>query len=441
MRQRSALMAFLLGSLQVGAASSLAVLGACNDFVTGQDPEPPGPLLVTRVTLLDPAGRDGHVVFTDTSAPLDCSLAQLKDTVACVNTPFKDMYSPKMSPPTPDSATKLRVVFNKIPAKLNGQDVETAPADGLAKDLSELKLIDPNVVSLSCDTCTGIPQSNNTLQVTGSDLSPDPTTFDYGPALQMQVLPSYDPSLGVSIADDPLRALEPATVYKLKLSPGLSGRNSDDKILVDDAANALLTFTTEPFSVIQSGIGDTIATGDDGGADDAKDLYVINSCNRGSGAVTDPFIIAAADGNCNYVDPTNTGVLALYLNAGVDHSAFQAGKTVTATVAVDGGTATAVPVMITNGHKVKGACDRGSQRTLYIAPTSGTWATGLAASSTAVVLVTVRGADIRDVSQDASHTAGMGRHVLSGDVLLQATIKGSNMAPDAVTAADVTACP
>src|SRR4051812_43648854 len=55
MRQRSALLAFLLGSLQVGAASSLAVLASCNDFVTGQDPEPPGPLLVTRVTLFDPA--------------------------------------------------------------------------------------------------------------------------------------------------------------------------------------------------------------------------------------------------------------------------------------------------------------------------------------------------------------------------------------------------
>lgn len=441
MRQRSALMAFLLGSLQVGAASSLAVLASCNDFVTGQDPEPPGPLLVTRVTLLDPSGRDGHLIFTDTSSPLDCSLAQLKDTVACVNSPFKDMYSPKMSPPTPDSATKLRVVFNKIPAKVNGQDVEMAPADGLAKDLSELKLMDPSIVQLSCDTCTGIPQSDNTLQVTGSDLSPDPTTFDYGPALQMQVLPSYDPSLAVSIQDDPLRALEPATVYKVKLNPGLSGRVVTDKLLLDDSANALLTFTTEPFRIIRSGLGDTIATGDDGGADDAKDLYVVNMCNRGSGAVTDPFIVASADGDCKYSDPPNNGVLALYLNAGVDHSVFQAGKSATATVAVDGGAATPVAVTITNGRKVKGSCTRGDQRTLYIAPTSGTWVTGLAATSTAVVLVTLRGSDIRDVSQAAGHPAGMGRHVLSGDVLLQATIKSSNAAPDAVTAADVTACP
>lgn len=440
MRQRSALMAFLLGSLQVGAASSLAVLASCNDFVTGQDPEPPGPLLVTRVTLFDPAGRDGHLVFTDTSAPLNCALPELKDTVACVNSPFKDMYSPKMSPPTPDSATKLRVVFNKIPAKLNGQDVEMAPAEGLAKNLSELKLVDPSVIQLSCDTCTGIPQSDNTLQVTGSDLSPDPTTFDYGPALQMQVLPSYDPSLAVSIPDDPLRALEPATTYKLKLNPGLSGRNAADKLLINDSANALLTFSTEPFTFIRSGIGDTIATGDDGGEDDATDPYIINSCNRGSGAVTDPILVAGSDGTCNYVNPTNSGVLALYLNAGVDHTVFKP-TTATATVTVEGSVSAPVAVMITNGHKVMGSCTRGNQRTLYIAPTSGTWAPGLAADSSAVVVVTLRGADIRDVSQAAGHPAGMGRHVLSGDVRLQATIKSSNAAPDAVTAADVTACP
>ncbi len=177
MRRPGTLSSFLIGGC---AVVSLSALTACSDFTTGQDPEPPGPLLVERMTL-----SDGMGYVTDTSAPLDCKLPELKDTSACVNSPFKDTFSLRNAPPTPDSATRLRVVFNKIPLKLNGQDVETAPSDGLPKDLSELQLKDPNVLKLECDACTGIPASYNSLQVTGTDLSPDPRVFDYGPALQM----------------------------------------------------------------------------------------------------------------------------------------------------------------------------------------------------------------------------------------------------------------
>lgn len=456
MRQRSALTAFLVGSVKFAAASSLLGLSACSDFTTGQDPEPPGPLVVTRMTLSDPGGNNssGAFVFTDTSSPLDCALEALKNTAECLNTPFKDAFSPKNSPPTPDSGTQLRVVFNKLPLKLNGLDVEKVPANALPNE-SELVLSDPSVISLECDGAgCGVPESYNSLQVNGTDLSPDPTTFVYGPALQMQILTTYDPtqapvppSLNVGIDDDPLRALEPGTIYRVVLNPGLSGRNPLDKLLLDAKAKALLTFATTQFQVVRVGIGDF---GDPDGMRAESDTRLGSACISGSGTAGDPFMASASVdtdgmGTCEYVNLANDGVLSLHVNAGIDPSVFQA-ATGFATVTVDGGAATSVPVKLSVAHEAKAGdpttCDGGNQRTLFIAPTNGTWESTLAAGQTATVKVSIRGADIRDVSQLSGHPAGMGRHVLSGDVTLQATVTTDNAIGNGViSAASVNACP
>jgi len=444
MRQCSALMAFLRGSLAVGMASNVLFLASCVDYLTGQDPEPSGPLRVTRMTLSDPGGDNafGSPIFTDTSSPLDCSLSELENTTACVNTPFKDMFSPLNSPPTPDSATKLRVVFNKIPLKLNGQDLEVVPENALPT-ADMLVLSDPNVLQLQCDSCA-IPVSYNSLQVSGSNLSPNPTRFDYGPALQLEIVRN-DKRLGASVEADPLRALEPATTYRVVLNPGLAGRNAEEKILLDDAARALLSFHTEPFQAIRVGLGDTLTTDPmQKGQDDGTDAYVTSPCAMGTGTAEEPYIATTADTNllaCTSVGLANDGVIAVHLNAGVDHAAFQL-QTATATVAVDGGPATPVIVKLTNGASP--ACapsPMNSQRVLYVAPVAGTWVPTLASDQSAEVLLTLRGADIRDVSQLPGHPANMGRNVLPDDVHIKASLKLDNQRGDGVAAADVLACP
>ena len=53
--------------------SALSVIAmSCADHLTGQIPEPEGPLLVTKLTLLDKRLSRDVAVFTDTSLP-DCS--------------------------------------------------------------------------------------------------------------------------------------------------------------------------------------------------------------------------------------------------------------------------------------------------------------------------------------------------------------------------------
>lgn len=404
MRRPGTLSSFVIGGT---ALLGLLALPACNDFNTGQDPEPPGQLLVERLML-----NDGQGTVTDTSAPLDCTLPELKNSTACVNGPFKDQFSQKNAPPNVDSATKLRVVFNKIPLKLNGVDVETAPNDGLPKDLSDLQLKDPNVLKLECDACTGIPASYNSLQVTGSDLSPDPHVFDYGPGLQMEVLSAL-PSF-LNIADDVLRALEPGTTYRVVLNPGLSGRNAADKVLLDARALALLTFTTAPFAV--------------------------------KGIVTD----VVDDVSMEPVATANNRAISIDLNAGVDPSLLR--NTImphTATAKITGtiGGATVtdqnVDVVVSVAMDAGGAvgCDGGNQRTLYVAPASGTWISNIADGDDVTLTVTLVGTDIRDIAQDPAHTPGMGRHTLRSDVTV--TVKVNNTvktSESTVPAADVLAC-
>ncbi len=326
---------------------------------------------------------------------------------------------------------KLRVVFNKLPLKLNGVDVEGAPADGqLPTEICALDLRDRDVIKLECDGCTGIPTAYTSLQLAGSALSPDPTTFDYGPALQMEVLPAIDPMGPLAclrddpdnmrnirkIADDPLRALEPNTTYRVVLNPGLSGRNAADKVLLDDRAKSLLTFTTQPFSVV-----------------DTQDADVIKTDSEGHDVP---------------VGLSNSGALVITLNAGVDHTRFQAGTVQAAELTVNGAKMT-VPVVFSNTttDHMSMTCEHGNQRRLFVAPTSGTWVNSISASDTVTLKVVIRGSDIRDVAQDSAHTPGMGRNSLSEDITVNATIVADpamgaeeHLRETAVPAADVTAC-
>ena len=191
MRKRNAQLFLLAGA---SAAAGLFMLASCNDYLTGQDGEPSGPLKVTRLTLFDNgASRAGHPVTTDTSVPPDCSKPEVAGTQTCTNDPFKDTFGVLKSPPNPDSAQRLRVVFNKAPLKIGDLDLEPVPGEGEGLP-TVLKLADPTVISLTCQNCStdagksGVPATFNSLQLTGSDLSPDPTVFAYGPGLQMEVL-------------------------------------------------------------------------------------------------------------------------------------------------------------------------------------------------------------------------------------------------------------
>src|SRR5437764_14948227 len=96
-------------ALSIGAIGGAGGLGGCTDYLTGQLPEPDGPVLVLRLTLFDTARK--APVFTDTSIP-DCSLAANADTLNCSADPNTDKFSPKNSPPTTDSGNEIRAVFN-----------------------------------------------------------------------------------------------------------------------------------------------------------------------------------------------------------------------------------------------------------------------------------------------------------------------------------------
>lgn len=410
-----------------GALSGLLSLGACNDFLTGQDGEPVGPLKVIRLTLLDPGVAHGHSVFTDTSVPSDCTDPKFKDARACTNDPFGDTYGILKSPPNPDSARRLRVVFNKVPLTLNGMELEPVPAMGLP---TSLKLSDPSVLTLTCSGCStdggrmGVPVTYNSLQLTGSDLSPEPSLFPYGPGLQMETLPGCGgtaatkcSSIGLSAATaDPMSALEPDSTYSVVISPGLGGRNASDKVLLDDAAKALLTFKTEAFALLAYGDGDHES------APDSSDV------------VTLPAIKAQ---NAMMMDETVHGALVLRFNAPVDESRFTA-QTVTAVLKVNGVDQPAVPVRAStavqviatddDGKRDGSDCDFSDRRHLYIGPVSGSWGDFMA-TDTVEVTITIKGSEVFDVSQvstpdpmgmlPASHPAGKGLHALGKDVVIK----------------------
>ncbi len=95
--------------------SALSVIAmSCADYLTGQIPEPEGPLLVTKLTLLDKRLSRDVAVFTDTSLPdckqfpaEFCSVEANRATTSCricYNDVLKDTYSLAKSPPTARNA-------------------------------------------------------------------------------------------------------------------------------------------------------------------------------------------------------------------------------------------------------------------------------------------------------------------------------------------------
>lgn len=394
--------------------------GGCNDYLTGQDGEPSGPLRVTRLTLFDRGRSRGAAVFTDTSVPTDCSLPEFKDTSPCQDNAFKDKYGILRSPPNPDSARMLRVVFNKSPLKLSGMALEPLPEEGLP---SVLSLTDPSVIGLLCTGCSkddqgnsGVPATYNSLQLTGTDQSPNPARYAYGPGLQMETLTecgtgANDPCKLAGITEDPYRALEPESTYSVVLKAGLSARIGDgsDTLVIDDAARALLRFTTEAFKPLTVGIGD------------GKDNVVDGTEASGAGSPARPYRIdrPTADGN-GEAALDNGGAVQVGLNAAVDESVFSS-QTATATVTVGNGAPTAVAVTVSSATGAPLMCKFGSKRKLYIAPTSGSWLSQPMPG--AVVRITLRGSELHDLSQLPGHPAGKGVHVVGRELTLEATLR------------------
>lgn len=357
-------------------AAGLALVLSCNDFLSGQAPEPSGPLQITRVTLLDRTSRSA-AVFTDTLVPLDCDLPAYKDSRGCQSDPLRDRYSKQKSPPTPDSASELRVVFNKLPLLLDGQDTEAALRNSPA-------------ITLSCEGCQGAPPLLQRVIYIGTELSADPLTSPYGPALLAQVDPS-----------DGRAALEPETAYRVVVAPGLAGRDGAKVDLGDKARlDPLLTFTTEPFKVLKVGVGA------------ASDPFVY-AAGQPAGTAESPFKVAAL---------SNDGVVALQMNAPLDAATLMAVDSVRATLTVNGVTQ-AAPVRVTLQRQTTEQemgvsvtrCREGRWRVIHVAPgrPEGTW---LDVGQKGELRLTYK--EIRDVSQAMGHPAG--KHTLQSRVVVAA---------------------
>ena len=371
-----------------GAAGLATLLGSCTDYLTAQTPEPEGPLRVTKMTLLDKVSRDS-AVFTDTSLP-DCAQYNAdfcgqeenrgNDACrVCYNDVFKDKYSAKKSPPTPDSATDLRVVFNKIPRKWNGKDVnpDNVPDEALR---------------LQCDgTCVGIPAYKRLLDVSGSSLSFDPTEIPYGPSLRIAVNRDADPRAG----------LEPSAKYSVYLDVGFADRAGN--ALDWKAATALLQFSTEPLKVLQMGRGDGKA-----------DPWVYASNKYGDGSAQNPYSVA---------DLARNSAIVLKLNAAVSPEPL-ATASIVGTAKSTTGTSQTVNVLVgTNvwGTEADGslsrkdaACVQQNQRLLAFWPDTpdGRWP-----QDAVEVSFSVPEGIVKDVAQKAGFPTGM--HALDRSVAVR----------------------
>lgn len=372
-----------------GTALSVIAM-SCTDYLTGQTPEPDGPLLVTKLTLLDKVSRD-KAVFTDTSLP-DCAkypaefcsqdANRTSDACrTCYNDVFKDTYSAAKSPPTPDSATDLRVVFNKIPRKWNGNAIDPDAVPEMA-------------LRLQCDgTCQGIPTYKRLLDISGSSLTYDPTDIPYGPSLRIAV----DRSL------DPRAALEPGASYSVYLDVGLGDR-SDNRLDWNTAA-PLLSFRTEPLKILQVGRGDSKA-----------DPYVYASAKNGDGSTGSPYSIADL--------PRNSAVV-FKLNASVHPGALSPLKLTGSYKRADGSTG-AVDVLVgtniwatgsdgslTRDSKTMG-CIQQNQRLVAMWPDTPDlkWPMGAVE-----VAFTLAGGSVKDVAQKPGFP--LGSHALAADVTVR----------------------
>lgn len=374
----------------VGTLLGGLVLGGCTDYLTGQLGEPPGALLVTKLTLLDSSSRD-QWVFTDTSIPdcalaPDCTLAVNQDLPicrVCYSEVAKDKYSHAHSVPTPDSGTDLRVVFNKIPKMFGGQAL-TNDSDFSA------------IINLSCSPpCAGSPPITRALNIIGSNLSFEPTFIPYGPSLQILVDRSADARV----------SLEPDTTYQVRLANQLAGRDGVT-VQLDDAALRLLTFKTEPFKVLSVGKGDSADV-------TQNDSFVYSDTSMGSGSTSDPYQIDALP---------ETGVVALRMNASVDAAVA---KSAIVSATVDGN-----PVDVSLGvneftFDADGNCVHDDQRTLYVVPTTlAQWPTGK------ILSITIPAGAIRDLNQASGAAFLTGRHVISTPLSVTVVLLGGPAGSD-----------
>jgi hypothetical protein len=375
----------------------LSLVLGCNDHTTGQAGEPDGPLRITRLTLLDLTSRDSPV-FTDTSAPADCAAPEARATPACQTDIFKDLYGVKRSPPNPDSGRMIRVVFNKLPLLIDGRPLERVEKKPMAPPES-MELSDPEAIALECmGMCTGLPPLVKSLQITGSPLSPMPTDprFAYGPALQIEIVPDKD---------QPFSALEPETAYRIKVRPGIADRHNN-RLMLEPQTERLLRFTTEPFQVLQAGIGDS-----------DNDAWVYASTGSGEGTAESPYRVSGL---------ALDGVVVLRLNAAIHDQALKE----TSVSARIGTTQVDAKAGIYTLEEVKGkeVCVAGDRRLLYIFPDTmeGTWS-----DKKGTVRIVLKGADVRDIAQPVApgKAPGPGRHALPGDIVIEAELTGK-MADD-----------
>jgi hypothetical protein len=375
MWQRKSLLYLLLAG---GGTAMLAV--SCADYLTGQLEEPSGPLQITKLTLFDPSSRK-EPVFTDTSIPdcskspnLDCASADNRDSLVCrvcYNDFIKDKYTPAKSVPTPDSAQDLRVVFNKVPLLLDGDDI--GKPENLAKALD-----------LSCSGCGGVPPLLRVLQITGSGISFDPTQVPYGPALQLTVDRS-----------DPRSALEPDSMYQVKVNPGVAGRDGQKVDL--QAMPSLVSFKTEPFRVLQVGSGDS-----------KNDKWVYAATTSGDGSSANPYAVA---------DLALNGTVALRFNASLYTSAL---KTVTIKAQVNAGAATVDVTLGANNCKLSGGkYVQDSARVLYLIPATvdRQWP-----ATANMITAVIPASAIKDVAQTAGFPAGA--HGVAGDLVVSIKLTG-----------------
>ena len=377
MRPRKTLLYCLLS----GTALSVVAI-SCTDYLTGQILEPDGTLLVTKLTLLDKTSRDVSV-FTDTSLP-DCKQfpaefcsAEANRTKTecriCYNDVKKDAYSPLKSPPTPDSGSDMRVVFNKIPFKWNGLSFSPDSVPDMA-------------VRIECDGCRGIPSYKRLLDISGSALTYDPTDIPYGPSLRLVVDKS-----------DPRSALEPETNFRVYLDAGLADRN--DNRVDWQAAAPLLRFKTEPMRVLRMGRGDGTA-----------DPWVYASTKFGDGSTGNPYSVA---------DLPRDSAIVLRLNTSA-HPDPLATLKLTASLKRGDGTTGMVDVLVgTNIWKQNkdGSCSQDNQRYLYLWPDTPDlrWPSG--AIEVAFMLP---GGSVKDLGQVSGFP--IGRHALAPDVTVRARL-------------------
>ena len=378
----------LLYLLLAGSGVTLLAV-SCADYLTGQLEEPSGPLQITRLTLFDASSHNG-AVFTDTSIPdcsknkdVDCTSPDSRDSVVCrvcYNDVAKDRFSPARSMPTPDSGQDIRVVFNKVPLLLDGDDL--GKPENLAKSLE-----------LSCSGCSGLPPLNRVLQITGSGVSFDPIQAPYGPSLQLTV-----------DRTDPRSALEPGVSYQVKVNPGVAGRDGQKVDLQVPAT--LLSFQTEAFKVLQVGTGDP-----------KTDSWVYSSTKLGDGSAENPYKVGVVDVDGGLGGIGQNSAVALRWNAPLYTEAF---KPVIIKAAINSGAATVDVRLGASNCKLAGdKYVQDSARVLYLYPDTVDHNWPFIANEITVV---IPGGMIKDVAQTAGFPVG--QHGPSGDIKVSIKLSG-----------------